>query len=141
MIILDTNVVSEPMKPDGDPGVQDWLDEQLAETLYITSISISELLLGVELRPEGKRKEGLAIALSDLLATLFGDRVLSFDLQAATMYAARISKARAAGRAISMADGQIAAIAAAHGFTIATRDTAPFVAAGVPVVDPWELGR
>ncbi len=129
------------MKPDGDPGVQDWLDEQLAETLYITSISISELLLGVELRPEGKRKEGLAIALSDLLATLFGDRVLSFDLQAATMYAARISKARAAGRAISMADGQIAAIAAAHGFTIATRDTAPFVAAGVPVVNPWELGR
>ena len=140
MIILDTNVVLEPMKPDGDPGVQDWLDEQIAETLYITSISISELLLGVELLPDGKRKEGLAIALSDLLATLFGDRVLSFDLQAANMYAARISKARAAGRPISMADGQIAAIAAVHGFMVATRDTAPFVAAGVPVVNPRELG-
>jgi len=140
VIILDTNVVLEPMKPDGDPGVQDWLDEQIAETLYITSISISELLLGVELLPDGKRKEGLAIALSDLLATLFGDRVLSFDLQAANMYAARISKARAAGRPISMADGQIAAIAAVHGFMVATRDTAPFVAAGVPVVNPRELG-
>ncbi len=128
------------MKPDGDRGVQAWLDEQIAETLYITSISVSELLLGIELLPDGKRKEGLAVALSDLLVTLFGDRVLSFDLQAAAIYAARISKARAAGRAISMADGQIAAIAALHGFTVATRDTAPFVAAGVPVVNPWELG-
>jgi len=141
VIILDTNVVSEPMKPDGDPGVQSWLDEQIAETLYITSISISELLLGVELLPDGKRKEGLAVALSDLLVTLFGDRVLPFDLDAAAMYAARISKTRAAGRAISMADGQIAAIAAVHGFTVATRDTAPFVAAGVAVLNPWELAR
>lgn len=139
MIILDTNVVSEPMKPDGDRAVQAWLDEQIAETLYVTSISVSELLLGVEVLLDAKRKEGLAVALSDLLVTLFGDRVLPFDLQAATMYAARISKARTAGRAISMADGQIAAIAAAHGFTVATRDTAPFMAAGVPVVNPWEL--
>ncbi len=139
MIILDTNVVSEPMKPDGDRAVQAWLDEQIAETLYVTSISISELLLGIELLPDGKRKEGLAVQLSDLLVTLFGDRVLSFDLDAATKYAERISKARVAGRAISMADGQIAAIAAAHGFTVATRDTALFVAAGVPVVNPWEF--
>ena len=141
MIILDTNVVSEPMKPDGDRGVQAWLDEQIAETLYITSISVSELLLGIELLPGGKRKEGLAAALRDLLVTLFGDRVLPFDLDAATLYATRISKARAAGRAISMADGQMAAIAAAHGFTVATRDTAPFVAAGVPVVCPWDWRR
>ena len=90
------------MKPDGDRGVQSWLDEQIAETLYITSISLSELLLGVELLPDGKRKEGLAEALSDLLVTLFGHRVLSFDLQAATVYAGRVSKARAAERAISL---------------------------------------
>jgi toxin FitB len=140
VIILDTNVISEPMKPDGDRGVQDWLDEQNAETLYLTSISLSELLLGVEVLPDGKRKVGLAAALSELLATLFGARVLPFDQQAATMYAARISRARAAGRAISMADGQIAAIAAVHGFTVATRDTAPFIAAGVPVVNPGEVG-
>lgn len=137
MIVLDTKVVSEPMKPDGDRRVEAWLDEQLAETLYITSISLSELLLGVELLPDGKRKKELGVALRDLLETLFGDRVLPFDLQAAITYATRISKARAAGRAISMADGQIAAIAAAHGFTVATRDTTPFVAAGVPVVNPW----
>jgi predicted nucleic acid-binding protein len=128
------------MKPDGHRGVQAWLDEQSAETLYLTSISLSELLLGVEVLPDGKRKVGLAAALGDLLVTLFGERVLPFDLQAATMYASRVSRARAAGRAISMADGQIAAIAAVHGFTVATRDTAPFVAAGVPVVNPWEAG-
>ena len=139
MIILDTNVVSEPMKPDGAPGVQYWLDEQIAETLYLTSISLSELLLGVELLPGGKRKVGLAAALSELLSTLFGTRILPFDQQAATLYASRVSSARAAGKAISMADGQIAAIAAVHGFTVATRDTAPFVAAGVPVVNPWEI--
>jgi predicted nucleic acid-binding protein len=137
VIVLDTKVVSEPMKPDGDRRVEAWLDEQLAETLYITSISLSELLLGVELLPDGKRKKELGVALRDLLETLFGNRVLPFDLQAAITYATRISKARAAGRAISMADGQIAAIAAAHGFTVATRDTTPFVAAGVPVVNPW----
>jgi predicted nucleic acid-binding protein len=140
VIILDTNVVSEPMRPDGHRGVQAWLDEQTAETLYLTSISLSELLLGVEVLPDGKRRVGLAAALSELLATLFGARVLPFDQQAATMYAARVSRARAAGRAISMADGQTAAIAAVHGFTVATRDTAPFVAAGVPVVNPWETG-
>ena len=141
MIILDTNVVSEPMKPDGDRRVEAWLDEQLAETLYITSISLSELLLGIELLPNGKRKKELGVDLRDLLETLFGDRVLPFDLQAAIRYATSIGKARAAGRAISMADGQIAAIAAVHGFTVATRDTAPFVAAGVPVMNPWELGE
>ena len=140
MIILDTNVVSEPMKPDGDRRVEAWLDEQLAETLYITSISLSELLLGIELLPNGKRRKELGVDLRDLLETLFGDRVLPFDLQAAIRYATSIGKARAAGRAISMADGQIAAIAAVHGFTVATRDTAPFVAAGVPVMNPWELG-
>ena len=139
MIILDTNVVSEPMKPDGARGVQYWLDEQIAETLYLTSISLSELLLGVELLPSGKRKAGLAAALSELLSTLFGTRILPFDQQSATLYASRVSDARAAGKAISMADGQIAAIAALHGFTVATRDTAPFVAAGVPVVNPWEI--
>lgn len=139
MIILDTNVVSEPMKADGNRRVRDWLDDQIAETLYLTSISLSELLLGVQVLPDGKRKEGLAAALTELLTELFGSRILSFDQQAATVYAARVSRARASGRAISMADGQIAAIAAVHGFAVATRDTAPFIAAGVPVVNPWEI--
>ena len=140
MIVLDTNVVSEPMKPHGNSAVRDWLDQQVAETLYLTSTSLSELLLGIEILPEGKRKEGLAAALTELIEKLFGPRVLSFDPEAAAVYAPLIRRARANGQAISVADGQIAAIAALHGFTVATRDTAPFAAAGVPVVNPWEAG-
>jgi toxin FitB len=138
MIVLDTNVVSEPMKPYGNPAVQAWLDRQAAETLYLTAISLAELLVGIEILPDGKRKEGLAAALADLITMLFGSRVLPFDQHAAVVYAPVVSRARAAGTIISVADGQIAAIAAVRGFTVATRDAAPFVAAGLPVIDPWE---
>lgn len=138
MIILDTNVVSEPMRPNSNPAVQAWLNQQAAETLYLTATSLSELLAGIAILPEGKRKEGLGSALSELAAKLFGSRILPFDQDAATAYAPLIGRARAAGRLLSMADGQIAAIAATHGFTVATRDTAPFAAAGVPVINPWE---
>ncbi len=137
MIILDTNVISEPMRPKGDPAVRAWLDEQAAETLYLTATSLSELLLGVELLPDGARKEGLGAALAELVAALFEARVLPFDREAAMVYAPLVGRARALGQAISVADGQIAAIAAAHGFAVATRDTGPFEAAGVPVIDPW----
>ena len=138
MIILDTNVVSEPMKPSANPAVQAWLDSQVAETLYLTATSLSDLLVGIEILPDGKRKEGLDAALSELVARLFGSRVLPFDQQAAMAYAPLVGHAQAGGRLISMGDAQIAAIAAVRGFTVATRDTAPFVAAGVPVINPWE---
>jgi toxin FitB len=138
VIILDTNVVSEPMKLHGDPAVRDWLDSQIAETLYLTAPSLSELLLGVELLPDGKRKEGLAAALSELLESLFGPRFLPFDQHAAAAYTPLIHRTRAAGQILSVADAQIAAIASVHGFTVATRDTTPFLAAGVPVINPWE---
>ncbi|MDP2817714.1 MAG: type II toxin-antitoxin system VapC family toxin [Polaromonas sp.] len=140
MIILDTNVVSEPMKPSGNPVVQAWLDNQVAETLFLTSTSLSELLVGIEILPEGKRKKGLDAALSELIDILFGSRVLAFDHQAALAYAPLVRRARATGCLISVADAQIAAIATAHGFTVATRDTTPFIAAGVTVINPWELG-
>lgn len=138
MIILDTNVVSEPMKRGGNPAVQAWLDQQAAETLYLTAVSLSELMVGVAILPDGRRKEGLDGALNELLARLFGSRILAFDQRAAVAYAPLVCRARAGGRIISVADGQIAAIAAVHGFTVATRDTAPFAAAGVPVINPWE---
>jgi toxin FitB len=138
MIILDTNVVSEPMRPNGNPAVRAWLDRQLAETLYLTATSLSELLVGIDILPKGKRKKGLDAALSELLDMLFGSRILPFDRAAAIAYAPLVSRARATGHSISVADGQIAAIAAIHGFTVATRDTAPFIAVGVPVTNPWE---
>ena len=138
MIILDTNIISEPLKPNANPAVQAWLDRQAAETLYLTATSLSELLVGVAILPKSKRKTGLDTALSELLANLFGSRILAFDQRAAVAYAPLVSRARSAGRYISVADGQIAAIASVHGFTVATRDTAPFVAAGVPIINPWD---
>ena len=139
MIVLDTNVVSEPMRRNGDPAVRTWLDQQAAETLYLTTTSLSELLVGIEILPDSRRKKGLADALSELLVSLFGSRILAFDQQAVMAYAPLVRLARTRGCLISVADAQIGAIAVAHGFTVATRDTAPFLAAGVPVLDPWKL--
>jgi len=138
MIILDTNVVSEPMRRNANPAVQAWLDQQVAETLYLTSTSLSELLVGIEILPNSKRKKGLAAALSELLVTLFGGRILAFDQRAAMAYAPLIARGRSRGQIISVADGQIAAIASVHGFSVATRDIAPFVGAGISVINPWE---
>jgi hypothetical protein len=138
MIILDTNVVSEPMRRRGDPKVTAWLDRQDPETLYLTATSLSELLVGIEILPAGRRKSGLGAALGDLLARLFGSRVLAFDEPSAKAYAALVSRARASGQSLSVGDGQIAAIATVHGFTVATRDTAPFLGVGVPIINPWE---
>lgn len=138
MIVLDTNVVSEPTKPQGNPAVRAWLDQQVAEALYLTTTSLSELLLGVEILPEGKRKEGLSAGLQELIQRLFKSRILPFDQEAARVYAGLVAKARSLGRPISVADGQIAAVSVQHGFTIATRDVEPFQAMGVPVINPWE---
>jgi predicted nucleic acid-binding protein len=137
MIILDTNVVSEPMRPMGSAIVLAWLDRQMAETLYLTATSLSELLTGVETLPAGRRKDGMGDALGGLINKLFGPRILPFDREAAKAYAMIVCRARANGYVIAVADAQIAAIATVNGFTVATRDTGPFLAAGVPIRNPW----
>ncbi len=114
-----------------------WLDRQAMQTLYLTSTSLAELLVGVDRLPEGRRKRGLAEGLEGLLHDLFGSRILPFDSKAAAAYAAVVRGAQEHGETVSVGDGQIAAIAQAHGFMVATRDTAPFVAAGLKVLDPW----
>jgi len=138
MIVLDTNVISEPIKIEGNAAVQAWLDAQVAETLFLTAVGLSELLLGIEILPVGKRKQALAAALGDQIRVLFGPRILPFDQKAAEAYAGLIARSREAGHMISVIDGQIAAIAAVHGFAVATRDLGPFEAAGVTVINPWE---
>jgi hypothetical protein len=140
MILLDTNVVSEAMKPVPDDAVRGWLDEQAAETLYLSSVTIAELMFGIGALPTGKRKDKLASALDGVME-LFADRVLPFDIDAARHYADLAVKARAAGKGFPTPDGYIAAIAASKGFVVATRDTSAFDAAGVEVIDPWKAGR
>ncbi|MCB1825826.1 MAG: type II toxin-antitoxin system VapC family toxin [Candidatus Competibacteraceae bacterium] len=137
MIVLDTNVVSEAMKATPNPVVLAWLDEQAAETLYLSSVTLAELLFGIGVLPAGRRKEALTQMLDGLLA-LFEDRVLAFDTAAARRYADLAVTARAAGKGFPTPDGYIAAIAKARGFTVATRDVAPFKAVGLNVINPWE---
>ena len=137
MILLDTNVVSEPLRLRPDSRVLGWLDAQAMESLYLSTISLAELLLGAESLPTGRRRTALAAALERQIADLFGDRIISFDIDAAAAYAKIVARARSQGHPISIADGQIAAIAAAHKFIIASRDEAPFLAAGLDVINPW----
>ncbi len=138
MIILDTIVISEPLKPRADPAVIRWLDAQDPDSLYITAVNLAEVLIGIALLPAGKRKRGMELAARSLQVKLFASRFLSFDREAAIAFSLLGSRAAAKGYPISMADCQIAAIAAVHGFTVATRDTAPFLAAGVPIINPWK---
>ena len=127
MIILDTNVISEPTKLDANTRVLEWLDEQDAQNLYITSVSLAELLIGMELLPAGRRRVRLEARLNGLLLRLFGSQVLSFDEPAARMYALLAG----------LADGQIGSIAAVRGYSVATRDVTPFEAMGLDVINPW----
>jgi predicted nucleic acid-binding protein len=137
MIVLDTNVVSEAMKPAANSAVRAWLNEQVAETLFLTSVTLAELLFGIGVLPAGKRRNTLTRALDGLLE-LFGDRVLPFDTDAARHYTELAVAARNAGRGFPMPDGYIAAIAASRGFIVASRDTSPYEAGGLHVIDPWQ---
>ncbi len=136
MIVLDTNVVSEAMKPEPHQAVRAWLNNQAAETLYLSSVTLAELLFGIAALPAGKRRDMLAQTLDGLMG-LFRDRVLPFDTDAARRYAELAVMAKASGRGFPAPDGYIAAIAVSRGFIVASRDTAPFDAAGVPVINPW----
>ena len=138
MILLDTNVVSEPLRPAPDARVVAWIDAQPVETLFLSAITVAELRAGMALLPAGTRRAGLHDSLETRLLPLFAGRVLPFDLGCSPAYAELMAKARAAGLAIASADGYIAAIAAANGLAVATRDTSPFEAAGVAVINPWQ---
>lgn len=137
MIVLDTNVVFEAMKPEPHPGMRAWLNDQVAETLYLSSVTVAELLFGIGTLPAGKRKDLLAQAFDGLMG-LFRDRVLPFDIDAARRYADLAVTAKVAGRGFPTPDGYIAAIADSRGFIVASRDTAPYEAAKVTVINPWE---
>jgi predicted nucleic acid-binding protein len=137
MIVLDTNVVSEAMKPEPNPSVRAWLNNQATETLYLSSVTLAELLFGIAALPTGKRKDMLAQALDGLVG-LFRDRVLPFDTDAARHYAELAITAKTGGRGFPTPDGYIAAIAASRGFIVASRNITPYEAAGVPIINPWK---
>ena len=138
MILLDTNVISEPQRREPNARVLEWIDAQALETLYLSAITVAELRASIALMPAGKRRDSLHGNLEKRLLPMFANRVLSFDMACTKAYAELLAKCRAAGLAVETADAFIAAVALANGFAVATRDTSPFEAAGVSVINPWQ---
>lgn len=138
MIVIDTNVISELWKINPDANVLAWIDAQAIETLYLSAVTVAELRYGLAMMPEGKRRTIYQERMEREVLPAFAGRVLAFDLGASKTYADLMARARVEGKAIGMADGYIAATAGAHGFIVATRDTSPFEAAGLSVINPWE---
>jgi len=139
MIVLDTPVVSELMSERPRADVQAWLDEQPARALFVTAVTEAEVLTGIAILPEGRRKRNLAGAARRTFDGLMGGRVLSFDSAAAQAYAEIAAVRRAAGRPISQMDGQIAAIARSHRMAIATRNVRDFQDMGIDLINPWTI--
>jgi predicted nucleic acid-binding protein len=137
MIVLDTNVVPELMKSAPEPAVMVWINALPGSAVFISAITQAEILYGVALVPEGKRREGLARAARTASETYFRGHVLPFDSEAAEAFAALAAGRRRAGRPISQADAQIAAIARSRGAALATRNVPDFEGCGVEIVDPW----
>ncbi len=135
MIVLDTNVLSEPLKQRPDQHVLAWLTS-LDDEVGVTSISVGELLTGVRALPAGRRREGLLEAIESTLRTFAGS-VLPYD-ETAARHSARLQESRrAAGRPLAVEDGMIAAICVARGTRLATRNTSDFAGLGLDLIDPW----
>jgi len=136
MIVVDTNVLSELMRPSPSQRVRGWLGEQRASDLFVTAISIAEILYGIERLADGKRKERFADLARELF-TEFEDQVLAFDQRAASVYANIVARREALGAPINGFDAQIAAICATHDAALATRNTKDFQSLDIPLSDPW----
>jgi predicted nucleic acid-binding protein len=135
VIILDTNILSEPLRARPEPVVLRWLAE-IAEDTVLTSVTVGEILTGVRRLPPGRRREGLLAAIETTLTT-FADQVLPYDEPAARCYAQLQELRRAAGHALSVEDGMIAAICRVRGAILATRNTKDFDGLGVELINPW----
>jgi toxin FitB len=138
MIVLDTNVISEVLRPAPEPKVLDWLDEQPPNSIFTTAITRGEILYGIRLLSDGQRRQRLWTAALAIFGEDFAGRVLSFDGDAADIYTEIGASRRAAGRPISQFDATIAAITRSHGAKLATRNAKDFDSCGIDVINPWD---
>ena len=136
MIVIDTNVVSELLRPAPTPRVAGWF-VRAEQDVFVSAVTEAELRYGVEIMPRGRRRTELATTIEEILEETFAGRILSFDSSAAKAYATIAAERRAAGRPIEPADCQIAAIARSLAASVATRDTGGFEGTGVDVINPW----
>lgn len=140
MILLDTNVVLEIMKPRGNPDVADFINRQSLHELFLPSLVVAELRYGLRRLPEGRRRTEIEASFEAFLTAGFASRVLVFDMACAAGYAAvRIALERA-GRPVQIQDALIGGMALAYGAILATRNVADFVGYGLSLVDPWQRG-
>ena len=137
IVVLDTNIISELLRPAPNKQVEAWLSAQDGENVYFTTVGEAELQFGLALLPAGKRRNALGKAVEEILDEDFQDRILAFDRAAARAYAVIAAARRAAGRPISQFDCQIAAITRANEAVLATRNTADFEGCGIRLIDPW----
>jgi predicted nucleic acid-binding protein len=137
MIVLDTNVISEVLRPVPEPSVLDWLANQPRASLFTTTVTRGEILYGIRLLSDGKRRRGLWDAAKKIFDDDFADQVLSFDSDAGDMYAEIAASRRAEGKPISQFDAMIVAMARSRGASLATRNVRDFEDCGVDVINPW----
>ena len=137
MFVLDTNIVSELMRERPQPRVLAWLDGQLTSMLFVTAITETEVRTGIAILPDGERRRGLAAAADRAFGVLFAGRILPFDSDAASAYATIAAERRAAGRPMSHADCQTAAVARSRGASVVTRDVDDFEGCGIDVTTDW----
>lgn len=138
MVILDTNIVAEMMKSSPSPMVVAWLNSQESSALFLTTISIGEIVYGLRVMPSGKRRLQLEQGFERVLAEAFAGRILAFDEEAARHYGEVMGRRKEIGRSLSVPDGQIASIARARGCAIATRNVRDFTECGVEVINPFD---
>jgi predicted nucleic acid-binding protein len=137
MIVLDTNVISELMRPQTDESVLGWVDAQGQDELFVTAITVGEISYGIARLPDGKRKSDLRVAADETFDVDFTDRVLAFDKGAAEHYGHVVSQRERSGRPISMADAMIASICLSYSASLATRNVADFDGVGLHLINPW----
>lgn len=138
MLLLDTNLVSELMRPQPEARILDWVAAQPLSEMAISTITVMEIRFGIALLPQGRRRADLDTKFRQLLAQGFADRILSFDQAAADACAAIRAARQRMGRPITPEDGMIAAIAKAQGAAIVTRDVGGFEGCGVTLINPWQ---
>jgi predicted nucleic acid-binding protein len=139
-ILLDTNVISELMRPRPDQAVMDWFAGRTRDVFFVSAITQAEIMLGISLLPAGKRKDTLASSAEAMFSQEFSGKCLPFDTLCVTHYASIVSHKRKAGLAVSTEDAQIAAIALANGYPVATRNTKDFLhIGGLTLYNPWEI--
>ncbi|OIP18012.1 MAG: VapC toxin family PIN domain ribonuclease [Betaproteobacteria bacterium CG2_30_59_46] len=138
MMIVDTNVISEAMRPQPLASVLKWLNTQDGNWLFVTTVTLAEIGYGLRILPEGQRRWQLQSRFEQFIAQAFEERVLDFTASAARAYAEIMGHRKEVGHPMSLPDGQIASIAHAHGFAIATRNIKDFEDCGLELINPFE---